>query len=337
MIYVDAKYASMLAPRVRNFKQQKDYLWNFSCPICGDSKKDKSKARGYIYRKDTSLFYKCHNCGYGSSLGNLIKEVDSRMYSEYSLEKFGATNNKHVNDKPDLSIFKEDTPLKVSNLKHANFVSTLDDSHPIKKFLRRRHINQDLDKHFFWVPRFKEWVNENIVMKFHTIKSDEPRLVIPFFDEDKNLIALQGRGFGNEEPKYYTLKVKEDNHKVFGLDRLDKDRHVYVVEGPIDSLFLDNCLAVAGATFDVPQVEQFKDNCTIVFDNEPRNKELVKQIEKVINKGYRVCLWNDSIREKDINDMIMAGKTPLTIHTLIEHNSVQGAEAVAKFNLWRKI
>ena len=105
MIYVDAKYASMLAPRVRNFKQQKDYLWNFSCPICGDSKKDKSKARGYIYRKDTSLFYKCHNCGYGSSLGNLIKEVDSRMYSEYSIEKFGATNNKHVNDKPDLFQF----------------------------------------------------------------------------------------------------------------------------------------------------------------------------------------------------------------------------------------
>ena len=337
MIYVDAKFAAMLAPRVRNFKQQKDYLWNFSCPLCGDSKKNQSKARGYIYRKESSLFYKCHNCQAGTSLGNLLKQVDQRMYNEYSLEKFGATNNKHVNDKPDLSIFKEDIPLQVNHLKNANFVSTLDNSHPIKKFLRRRHINQDLDKHFYWVPRFKEWVNKNIVMKFHTITKDEPRLVIPFFDENKNLIALQGRAFGNEEPKYYTLKVKEDNHKIYGLDRLDKTRHVYVVEGPIDSLFLDNCIAVAGASFDVPQVEQFKDDCTIVFDNEPRNKELVKQIEVMVNKGYRVCLWNDSIREKDINDMIIAGKTPLTIHTLIEHNSVKGAEAIAKFNLWRKI
>ena len=335
MIYVDAKFTAMLSPRVRNFKQQKDYLWNFSCPLCGDSKKDKSKARGYIYRKESSLFYKCHNCQDGRSLGNLIKEVDPRMYSEYQLEKFGATNNKHVNDKPDLEIFKTATIEKAS-LKHANFVASLDPSHPIKKFLLRRHINQDLHKHFYWVPHFKQWVNDNIVYKFHKIVSDEPRLVIPFYDENKELIALQGRAFGDETPKYYTLKVKEENHKVYGLDRVDRDRHVYVVEGPIDSLFLDNGIAVAGASFDVPQVEQFKDNCTIVFDNEPRNRELVKQIESIIKKGYRVCLWSDSVKEKDINDMIMAGKTPLTIHALMEGSSVQGAEAEAKFNLWRK-
>ena len=257
------------------------------------------------------------------------------MYSEYQLEKFGATNNKHVNDKPDLEIFKTATIEKAS-LKHANFVASLDPSHPIKKFLLRRHINQDLHKHFYWVPHFKQWVNDNIVYKFHKIVSDEPRLVIPFYDENKELIALQGRAFGNETPKYYTLKVKEENHKVYGLDRVDRDRHVYVVEGPIDSLFLDNGIAVAGASFDVPQVEQFKDNCTIVFDNEPRNRELVKQIESIIKKGYRVCLWSDSVKEKDINDMIMAGKTPLTIHALMEGSSVQGAEAEAKFNLWRK-
>ena len=336
MIYVDAKYASMLAPRVRNFKQQKDYLWNFSCPLCGDSQKNQSKARGYIYRKESSLFYKCHNCQAGSSLGNLLKQVDQRIYNEYSLEKFGSTNNKHITDKPDLEIFKTDTNLAYTSLKHANLVSTLDNSHPIKKFLLRRHINHDLHQHFFWVPRFKEWVNNNIVMKFHQIESDEPRLVIPFYNEEKELIAIQGRSFGNETPKYYTIKTNEKNHKVYGLDRVDKDRHVYVVEGPIDSLFLDNCIATAGADFNIPQVSQFKDNCTIVFDNEPRNSAIVKQIEKMINHGFRVCLWNDSVKEKDINEMIMAGKKPLTIHALIEHNSVEGVDAVAKFNLWRK-
>ena len=156
---IDEEYIGLVSFRLSHFAKKRKHVWNFRCPYCGDSQKHKNNARGYIFRIKNDYVYKCHNCGYGSSLGNLIKEVDSRMYSEYSLEKFGATNNKHVNDKPDLSIFKEDTPLKVSNLKHANFVSTLDDSHPIKKFLRRRHINQDLDKHFFWVPRFKEWVN----------------------------------------------------------------------------------------------------------------------------------------------------------------------------------
>ena len=334
MIYVDAKFASMLAPRVRNFKQQKDYLWNFSCPLCGDSKKNQSKARGYIYRKESSLFYKCHNCQAGTSLGNLLKQVDQRMYNEYSLEKFGSTNNKHVNDKPDLEIFKTDTiPVKKLN---ANPVSELADNHPIKQFLLLRHINQELHEHFYWVAQFKHWVNENIAMNFHNIKKDEPRLVIPFYNEKKELIAIQGRAFGNETPKYYTLKTNEKNHKVYGLDRVDPTKWVYVTEGPIDSLFLDNAIAVAGADFYLAQVRQFKDNCTIVFDNEPRNPALVKQVEKMIKHGFHVCLWNDSIKEKDINDMIIAGKTPLTIQTLIQHNTVQGVDAELKFNTWRK-
>ena len=334
MIYVDAKFASMLAPRVRNFKQQKDYLWNFSCPLCGDSKKNQSKARGYIYRKESSLFYKCHNCQAGTSLGNLLKQVDQRMYNEYTLEKFGSTNNKHVNDKPDLEIFKTDTiPVKKLN---ANPVSELADNHPIKQFLLLRHINQDLHEHFYWVAQFKHWVNENIAMNFHNIKKDEPRLVIPFYNEENELIAIQGRAFGNETPKYYTLKTNEKNHKVYGLDRVDPTKWVYVTEGPIDSLFLDNAIAVAGADFYLAQVRQFKDNCTIVFDNEPRNPALVKQVEKMIKHGFHVCLWNDSIKEKDINDMIMSGMTKEELKTIIENNTYQGNMALLKFTTWSK-
>ena len=56
--YVDQKYINLLAPKLRNFKKRGDFLWNFSCPVCGDSSKDNLKSRGYVYkRKDKFLFH----------------------------------------------------------------------------------------------------------------------------------------------------------------------------------------------------------------------------------------------------------------------------------------
>jgi len=165
------------------------------------------------------------------------------------------------------------------------------------------------------------------------LKGDHPRLVIPFFDENNKMFAFQGRAFGNEEPKYITIKLDPEKSKIYGLNRLNRDKPIYVVEGPIDSLFLDNCIAVAGADF----ARLPKENTTIVFDNERRNTEILKQIEKTVNQGYKVVLWPDDMKEKDINDMILAGRTKQEIQTIIEKNSYQGNMAKIRLTAWRKI
>ena len=161
---------------------------------------------------------------------------------------------------------------------------------------------------------------------------DHPRLIIPFRDKEGEVFAYQGRAFGNEQPKYITIKLK-DCDKIFGLNRVDTSKHFYVVEGPLDSLFVDNCLAVGGSHFDRLGYGEF----TVIFDNEPRNREICKSIETTIEKDYRVCLWSDRNPHKDINDMILGGMSPDDIMKEIKENTFRGAEARVRFTEWRKI
>ena len=219
-----------------------------------------------------------------------------------------------------------------SPLKSLKKISSLKYDHPVKKFVDNRRIPTTAHFELFFAPKFYEWVNKVVPNKFPSLKGDHPRLVIPFFDENNKMFAFQGRAFGNEQPKYITIKLDPDKEKIYGLNRVDKNKHIFVVEGPIDSLFLDNCIAVAGADF----MKLPKENTTVIFDNERRNLEVLKQIEKTIYEGYEVVLWPDDIEEKDINDMILAGRTKEEIQTIIEKNSYQGNMAMIRFATWRR-
>jgi len=344
MLYIDAKYASMLQPRLRNFKQQKDYLWNFSCPVCGDSKKNKLKARCYIYRKKADLFVKCHNCGYGSNIGNLIKYVDERMYDEYTLERYESTAKPHISHKKTDSydIFKEDNgvnmeeKIEVTDSLTDHMISVSATTLPaseVRKYLAMRMIPMERFGELYFVHKFKEFVNAHIEEKFVTpIENDHPRLIIPFTNQHGKIVAISARAFGDESPKYYTIKIDPDAPKIFGLDKYDPKKRGYVVEGALDSLFLPNSIAVAGSTLDVPEVWAMKSNLTLVPDNEPRNKEIVKQIKKYIERGYSVCLWGET-KGKDINEMVINGQD---VKSMIDANTFTGLEAEMRFSEWRK-
>ena len=340
MLYIDAKYAAIVGSRLRNFKQKKDYLWNYSCPVCGDSTKNKLKARGFIYRKGNDLFVKCYNCGYGSNVGNLIKYVDATLYDEYVLERYKGGASKHNAHKDVSSILPEENPklelLMDSVLDGLSRLDMLDESHPAVQYLINRKIPQDKWDLLYFAPRFKAYTN-SVTAKFQEpILDEHPRMIIPFFKPNGKCFAFQGRAYGSEEPKYYTIKVDETEEKIYGLDRVDYSKRIYVVEGPIDSLFLPNAIAVSGASFDTPTIRQLLVNATIVMDNEPRNKDIVKQLDKYIKLGYNVCMFPDNIPEKDINDMILAGRTPNEILEVINTNTTSGIEAQLRFSSWKK-
>jgi len=239
---------------------------------------------------------------------------------------------KPTEDVPDIGKFTQPKFMKGSTpLKSLKKVSSLKHDHPVKKFIDARQIPSKYHFELFYAPKFFQWVNTVIPNKFPSLKGDHPRLVIPFFDENNKLFAFQGRAFGNEIPKYVTITL-EDKPLVYGLNRVDKSKPVKVVEGPIDSLFLDNCIAVAGADFTRLAV----DNLTVIFDNERRNIQILKQIEKTIDKNYNVVLWPDDIQEKDINDMILAGRSKEGIQSIISDNTFNGNMAKLRFSKWRR-
>ena len=330
MFYIDQKYLLLVSSQLKQFKKKSDGLYNFRCPYCGDSKKSQTKARGFIFRKENSMIYKCHNCGVGASFKNFLKQVDSKIYNEYILERY---KKKEV--EPDISQFRKpkfllgDSPLK-SLIK----VSTLEHNHPVKKFLENRQIPSHSHHELFLATKFFEWVNTLVPNKFPSLDGDHPRLVIPFFDERDKMFAFQGRAFGKENPKYITIVLDSARDKIYGLNKVDWNKKVFVVEGPIDSLFLDNCIATAQSDL---RISYKKQNVVLIPDNEPRNKEIVKQIEKFIDEHYSVVLWPEYVKEKDINDMILSGRTKTEIQKIINENVYSGIKAKTQFVFWKKV
>ena len=198
----------------------------------------------------------------------------------------------------------------------------------------KRLLPQNRYCDIYLVHKFFTWTNELIPNKFKDLTNDHPRMVIPFRDADGKVFAYQGRAFGEEQPKYITIVLDQNQKKIFGLDRVDDNRNIIIVEGPIDSLFLPNCIAVAQGDLRLPQ---YKEKSTLVFDNEPRNREIVKNIEKSVAENYNVVIWPKYVKEKDINDMIIGGKTNLEITDIIHRNTFSGLEAKTQLSYWKKV
>lgn len=337
MLYVDVKFASILGSRLRNFKQKKDYLWNFSCPVCGDSSKNKLKARSFIYRKLNELFIKCHNCGYGTNLSNFIKYIDPILYDEYALDLYKSGENKYVPDEHKIVIETKPVELLEDDvLKSIKRIDTLKETHPAVKYLVKRQIPRKFWYLLYFTPKFKKYTN-SIKKQFSNLDDDHPRMIIPLFTPAGKCFAFQGRAYDDNLQRYFTIKLDEIQEKIYGLERVDYGKKIYVVEGPLDSLFLPNCIAVSGASFDIPTIQSIKSNVVLIIDNEPRNKDIVKQLGKYIKNGYSVCIFPDTMDGKDINEMILSGNTKEDIIDVINKNTFSGIEAQLKFSEWKKV
>ncbi len=337
MSYIDQKYINLCTSRVEKFKKVRDNLWNFRCPICGDSRKHKNKARGFVYRKKASFFYKCHNCGVGLTFNNFLKHIDHGLYTEYRVEKYKEGETQGNTPIPDKSPFKFEAPkFDKSMNKHLDNLSKFSDlkeDHPALSYVKNRKIPKEHWDKLYLADKFYEWSNSIFPEKFKSINIDYPRLVIPFFDKSGEIFAYQGRAFGKEEPRYITLKIVSEKEKIYGLERINYDSHVYVVEGPLDSLFIDNCIAVAGA--DLNLLELSPNSTTVIYDNEPRNKHTVERMFKSVDKNYHVVVWPQDLKQKDINDMYLSGIED--VKSFIDVHTYQGLEAYLKINQWKKI
>jgi len=334
MLYHEAQFVNRISSSVKNFKQKKAYLWNFSCQICGDVSKNIQKARGYVYLVNGRLNYKCHHCGTSISFISYLKTYFPGLYKEYLLEKFRDTKTISIISESEKQEIVTDSVL--GTLIPCNKLSV---DHYAIKYLLERKIPLKKWNLLYYADNFMEYTNSILPSKFikEVVKKYEhSRLVIPFFNAHGKVFAYVGRALNGETPRYYTIKIDPDQDVIYGLERIDYTKKVYAVEGPIDSLFLDNAIAVGGSSFDCVMLQSIKGNLTIIPDNEPRNKEIVKIISRTIDKGYSVCLLPDSIKAKDINDMILSGIDIKRIKEMIDSNTFSGLEAKLKFTEWRK-
>ena len=126
--------------------------------------------------------------------------------------------------------------------------------------------------------------------------------------------------------------IKDDAPKIYGLDKVDCQKPIFVIEGPFDATLVENSVAMCGSDLDLRSFGW--SDYIYVYDNEPRNREIVNRIAKTIDRGDKVVIWPTSIVEKDINDMVLGGQN---IMDMLKSNTYSGLKAKIKFNNWKKV
>lgn len=339
-MYLQIKYANIVGSQLVKFsiKQTNPYIINFRCPFCGDSQKNKFKARGYLIERKQHLHYKCHNCDIYYSFAQFLKHINKPLYDDYIKELFLDKNNQLnvVLKQPKIEqvrIFPKDIFSSVKK------ISQLNSNHPAKQYVLSRKIPNIYHRLLRYTPKFYSFVNSIIPDKFDLKKvKEQPRLLIPLIATDNTVIGFQGRSFDkNDNCKYITIVINKDYPKVFGLNYVDMSKTFYAVEGPIDSMFVENSIAFLGSDYKViNKIEKFnKEKCVIIFDNQPRNSDVVKKINNAIDDGFNVVIWPASMKQKDINEFVIDNDIDYIKH-IIDNNIFNGLAAKTKLSEWRK-
>lgn len=334
--FIDIKFVTLLSGQLQRFniKNRNPFKANFRCTICGDSQKSKTKARAWILENPkTSLFhYHCFNCGSSISFKNFLKTYFPLQYNDYVTEKYiENAADKKVDDSTET--IENPGFIKGDHLKKIKKISQLKHDHPAKLYITSRCIPPAQHYRIYYAPKFKEWVNSIIPDKIPQNVPEEPRLILPLFSRDKKLIGISARSFNPKALRYITIMF-QNVPKIYGLELVNFSKPYFVVEGGIDSFFLDNCIAMVGADTSFAGIEN-AENATFVHDNEPRNKEICKRMETLLKKGYKVCIWPPNMNGKDINEMVLNGCQD--IEKIILDNTYSSLHGLLKLNEWKKV
>ena len=333
MSLIDSKYIGLVSMKLEKFSKKKQGLYNFRCPYCGDSERHKNKTRGYLYQLKNDHNFKCHNCGVSRTFTNFLKDTDPGLHDQYVFERYRAGATGRGSNTPEPKQFKFDKPIFTKKDFDLPKISELNTSHPSRKFLEDRKIPVKCLDELYFSDNFKEWTNSQ-KYTFENLDNDEPRIIIPLKNHGE-IFGFQGRSLNPKSKlKYITIILDDKQPKIYGLDKINWEKTVYIVEGPFDSMFIENSIAMVGADIDKSFfISNFETEFVMVYDNEKRNKQIVDRMGKAINWKFSIVIWPDTIEQKDINDMILSG---LNVQNVIESNVYSGLQAKTKLTDWKK-
>jgi transcription elongation factor Elf1 len=335
-VFVCRKYVNALGTRLERFAPKGNDTWSFRCPLCGDSKKSKTKTRGHIYRKKNEFFFRCFNCAVSTTFDKFIKDVAPDLHTQFRFDKFLEMRGT-PNKEPDVKAML--TQMKIDNerLNKGISLNGLSEDHKARKYVEGRLIPKESWKYISYTNDFKSVVAVLDPERSEGMPFGDERIVLSCLDKEDRLMSVSARAIDESNTlRYIHVKVAKGAPKIFGLDRLKKnDGYMFVFEGPIDSMFFENSLATCDA--DLAYARQFYDKLILVHDNQPRNRDIVRNVKRCIDAGFSVCLFPEGNPHKDVNDMVKAGMLVDDIKKEILDNTYDGMRATLKFNTWKKI
>lgn len=339
-LFVQKAYADNVGNRLSLYSVQSysPYRSNFRCPICGDSARNKFKKRGYLLEKNGHLTFYCHNgCG-TINFEKFLRDYYPDLYSQYRFDLFLDNNNN--------KLIENSNAVDISNNTFDENVNYLDGLDNIENdsdgyaYILNRKIPRKFHNDIWVTTNFHKYVNNFVVGKFKKSleNKNEKRIIFPLRYYDGTIFGINARSLErNNSSKYITIKFDVNKPKFFGLDRIDINKHKYVVEGPIDSFFIDNCVAMVGTDGNLQSLFGDNRNFTLILDNQPRNEQVINKYKKYISLGYQLVIWPNVFEGKDINDYVLSGGRYQKLKQIIEENTFVGLQAEIQFNRWRKI
>lgn len=336
--WIETKYVLLASAYLEQFKQVGKH-YNFRCFVCGDSKTNKTKARGWILNSPKGYYYYCHNLGCSMTFNDFLKFLNQNLYYDYVRERYKESSIVHKEEKLSFDHSSSKPIFRPNPFKSLKKISQLHYDHPAKVYIKSRLIPSDKHYNIFFAPKFKSFVNSLIPGKFESVEYDERRIVIPL-EDNEGVFGFVGRSLSeNSSLRYITIMLDDEKPKVWGLKDVNINKKIYAFEGPIDAMFIPNSIASAGGKIEsiIPLTSLNKDNIIIVYDNEPRSPDTIYKMKSAINAGYNVCIWPSEISQKDINAMVLAGKFPSQLKEIIDKNTYHGLQANLVLNNWKKI
>jgi hypothetical protein len=350
-MWLQAKYVALISTRLDQFKQKGSHLWNFRDPLCGDSQKSKYKARGYIYQRSGELWFSCHNCGVNLPFPKFLKTLDKSLYEAYLMDRLVENRpdtlvqkaaRKEIDFRVDMEPAERNKPLQgLLRLDKLAESKVPPGAINCLQYVEGRKIPLKWYSSLYYIENFYEWTNAQIPGKYdeELYSRDEPRLLIPGFDRDGGLSMWQSRILGPGEGRLrYLTAVLPMSPKLWGLNHINFDKRFFALEGPIDAMYLSNALATCGGKIssELMKVGASLDNCVRVYDNEPRNVDVVKNLWKDVRAGYNVVIWDPSLPSKDVGRMVEIGWKPEEVDRLLDNLTTSGLDAEGKFYEWNK-
>lgn len=335
---------------------------NCRCPVCGDSEKSSIKARFWINEKDGSLLVGCFNCNYHSNFISFCKDYYPETFKELMFNKYNNDTDKKVEELKKRELDKElekinqkknslaflvsetletsgKSKIQLAIEKFSTPVKSLPKEHPIVAYMIQRKIPLKYWNYFYFTQHWQELVNTINPESYKNFRS-ENRLLMVIKDFDSRITAVQGRSLEKDSRnKYITIKESDHSNKIFGLDKVDLSKTVFMTEGIVDSLFIENAIAITGGSLDFDSLPVSKDNRVWVWDNEPFAPHTVQRIQKAVDAGENIVLFDKvSWTSKDINDLITKENiSSKEVNEYLNQNIINGLQAQLRFKNWRKV
>lgn len=310
MDYVDLKYTRILSSYLSEFHEVGPELMRCRCPLCGDSKKSKFKTRGYLFVREGRVFFRCHNCGRGKTLYGLMSFVAPSLCRAYVFERFSKDGGQ-VRTAVPLANQTALATLEVEDslLNDLESIADLPDGHHAKEYLRGRQISEEQFADLYFTENVRDF-SKNIEKYKERNIPEHPAVMIPFRDDVGTLMFIQCR-FLSGEIRYMTLEI-QGGEKIWGMDKVDWNKKVYMVEGPFDAMFVDNCIAAAGGSLNASLkyvMNKAKAGVVLIFDRDyTTNNDVFRNLRDAVESNVPVVLFDAKFKAKDINEAITLGQ-----------------------------